>query len=227
MIGKEEFKEIQEAMQGGIHLVSGEINPEGLPVPERLIGYYYCNKSKGCVLFYNSGVNEMIGGFDTIVNAANKKCLGGGGVDGVISDQGGEALLLARQSLPVDDKGYRCLPGNSVVTAPGDFPTVDRIIHAVAPNFREYENEGEALKILRKTYDSVFEKGRSEGSMSYGIPALAAGFYRGSCPLKKILETGVRKLIQEADSTGSIKIDFCVYTQEEADVLKEILEEMK
>lgn len=227
MIRKEKFKGIQQAMRSGTHLVSGGINPEGLPFFEAMIGYYFSPESKGFVLFYHSGVVDMVGGFDTIVNAANKECLGGGGVDGVISDWGGESLLLARQSLPVDDKGYRCLPGNSVVTVPGDFPTVKRIIHAVAPNFQEYENEEEALEILGKTYDSIFEKGRTEGSVSYGIPALAAGFYRGSCPLKKILETGVRKLMQEAGSTGSIKIDFCVYTQEEADVLKEILEEMK
>ena len=87
-----------------------------------------------------------------IVNAANEGCLGGGGVDGAISDAGGPNLLQDRMALPfatVDDgegckralNGVRCLTGDAVITGPGDYGDlgVSYVIHAVGPNYMMYD----------------------------------------------------------------------------------------
>ena len=59
---------------------------------------------------------------DAIVNAANEVCLGGGGVDGVITKEGGEGLAQARRNLPfIKGTRIRCRTVRfpSVIMHPG------------------------------------------------------------------------------------------------------------
>ena len=51
-----------------------------------------------------------------IVNAANQRCLGGGGVDAAITRAGGEGLRKAREALPSSSAGVRCPTGEAVRT---------------------------------------------------------------------------------------------------------------
>jgi O-acetyl-ADP-ribose deacetylase (regulator of RNase III) len=79
-----------------------------------------------------------------IVNAANEGCLGGGDVDGAISDAGGDRLLKARLALPTmvttTRKSVRCPTGQAVLTGPDRFGTlkVPFVVHAVGPNYHDY-----------------------------------------------------------------------------------------
>ena len=53
---------------------------------------------------------------DAIVNAANQKMLGGGGVDGAIHRAAGPALLKACQAIPEVRPGVRCPAGEARIT---------------------------------------------------------------------------------------------------------------
>lgn len=69
---------------------------------------------------------------DAIVNAANEGCLGGGGIDGAISEAGGQPLFKARLALP-QKNGVRLLTGQAVLTISGDIFNAPYVIHALGP----------------------------------------------------------------------------------------------
>ena len=65
---------------------------------------------------------------DAIVNAANQRLAGGGGVDGAIHRAGGPGIMAeTRQKYP-----QGCPPGSAVITAAGTL-RARYVIHAVGP----------------------------------------------------------------------------------------------
>ena len=81
---------------------------------------------------------------DAIVNPANERCLGGGGLDGAISSAGGGSLAEARRELPEVTPGVRCPTGNAVITISGDLADttpIKFVIHAVGPIFARDASE--------------------------------------------------------------------------------------
>jgi hypothetical protein len=70
---------------------------------------------------------------DAIVNAANERCLGGGGVDGAIHRAAGPRLVEACRQLPQVSPDVRCPTGEAVVT-PGFNLPAKFVIHTVGPN---------------------------------------------------------------------------------------------
>src|SRR5262247_4192544 len=69
---------------------------------------------------------------DAIVNAANTKLSGGGGVDGAIHRAAGPDLRRECASLPVGADGRRC-PTGDVRTTSGGSLKARFVIHAVGP----------------------------------------------------------------------------------------------
>ena len=75
-----------------------------------------------------------------IVNAANRGCQGGGGVDGAITRAGGDELRKLRRRLPKPFPGIedRCETGDAVRTTAAEGTSLGRlnvktVIHAVGP----------------------------------------------------------------------------------------------
>src|ERR1700689_3362190 len=73
---------------------------------------------------------------DAIVNAANTKLAGGGGVDGAIHRAAGLALKEECLLLPADERGQRCPTAEVRVTGAGTLPA-RWVIHAVGPFYNE------------------------------------------------------------------------------------------
>ena len=108
---------------------------------------------------------------DAIVNAANSRLAGGGGVDGAIHRAGGPSIMAqTRQTYP-----QGCPTGDAVITGAGKL-AAQYVIHAVGPVWSGGDRgEQESLaSAYRKCLDLAVENGC--GSVS--CPSLSTGAYR-------------------------------------------------
>src|SRR6187399_256182 len=81
---------------------------------------------------------------DAIVNAANERMLGGGGVDGAIHRAAGPRLLDACRAIPEVRPGVRCPTGEARIT-PGFRLPARFVIHTVGPVWQGGDRDEDAL----------------------------------------------------------------------------------
>ena len=110
---------------------------------------------------------------DAIVNAANPKLLGGGGVDGAIHRAAGPALLQACRSVPEVRPGVRCPTGEARIT-PGFELRARYVIHTVGP---VYSGRSEDTVLLSAAYRSSLGLAVENGLESIAFPAISCGVY--------------------------------------------------
>jgi O-acetyl-ADP-ribose deacetylase (regulator of RNase III) len=111
---------------------------------------------------------------DAIVNAANERMLGGGGVDGAIHRAAGPELLEACRAVPEVRSGVRCPTGESRIT-PGFRLTARYVIHTVGPVWRG-GRAGES-ELLAGCYFTSLELARQHNLESIAFPAISCGIY--------------------------------------------------
>lgn len=107
---------------------------------------------------------------DAIVNAANSRLAGGGGVDGAIHRAGGPQIMEQTQA----EHPQGCPTGSAVITGAGRLPA-RYVVHAVGPVWHG-GGSGEA-ELLANAYRSSLALAVSEGCRSVAFPALSAGAY--------------------------------------------------
>lgn len=106
---------------------------------------------------------------DAVVNAANRRMRGGGGVDGAIHRAGGPAILedcVARFSsgLATGDAGW---------TTGGELPA-RWIIHVVGPNYAAGERD---RALLTSCYGRALQVADELGVRTMAFPLVSAGVY--------------------------------------------------
>ncbi|GAB6164037.1 O-acetyl-ADP-ribose deacetylase [Thermostilla marina] len=112
---------------------------------------------------------------DAIVNAANSRLAGGGGVDGAIHRRGGPSIMAETQA----KYPQGCPTGSAVISTAGDLPA-KFVIHAVGPIWRG-GNAGER-DLLASAYRRSLELAVEHDCRSVAFPALSAGAYRYPLP---------------------------------------------
>lgn len=117
---------------------------------------------------------------DAIVNAANAKLAGGGGVDGAIHRAGGPSILEECRTLG------GCPTGSAVATRAGKLPA-KFVFHAVGPVYRGKEQDVEQLASCHlKCLDLAVEK----GCRSIAFPAISTGAYGYPLPEASVIAVG-------------------------------------
>jgi len=104
---------------------------------------------------------------DAIVNAANSRLAGGGGVDGAIHRAGGPSILEECRKIG------GCPTGSAVSTTAGSLPA-KFVFHAVGPVYHGREKDVEQLASCHlRCLDLAVEK----GCRSISFPAISTGAY--------------------------------------------------
>lgn len=110
---------------------------------------------------------------DAIVNAANEKMLGGGGVDGAIHRAAGPALLEACRAVPELRPGVRCPTGEARLTS-GCALAARYVIHTVGPVYGGRPRDAE---LLASAFRASLELAVEQGLRSIAFPAISCGVY--------------------------------------------------
>ena len=118
---------------------------------------------------------------DAVVNAANRRLLGGGGVDGAIHRAAGAERLQAACRVIGE-----CAPGRAVVTDGFDLPA-RFIIHTVGPVWHG-GTAGEP-ETLAACYRNALAVADEVGARSIAFPAISTGVY--GFPLGQAAELAV------------------------------------
>ncbi|CAN6467309.1 unnamed protein product [Victoria cruziana] len=111
---------------------------------------------------------------DAIVNAANERMLGGGGVDGAIHRAAGPELREACWNVPEVRPGVRCPTGEARITGAYRLP-VSRVIHTVGPIY-DLDEHPEAS--LRSAYRNCLRIAKENHIQYIAFPAISCGVFR-------------------------------------------------
>lgn len=158
------------------------------------------------------------GATDAIVNAANERMLGGGGVDGAIHRAAGPQLVQACRKVPEVKPGVRCPTGEARITPAFDLP-VSRVIHTVGPI---YDMDKQPEVSLKNAYENSLKLAKENGIQYVAFPAISCGVFR--YPPKEASNIAISAAQQ---FSGDIKeVHFVLFSDELYDVWRETAQEM-
>jgi O-acetyl-ADP-ribose deacetylase (regulator of RNase III) len=126
---------------------------------------------------------------DAIVNAANQRMLGGGGVDGAIHRAAGPALYEACLKVPEVRPGVRCPTGEAHITPGFDLPA-KFVIHTVGPVYRDGRH-GEP-ELLATCYRNSLALAAENHCRSIAFPCISTGVY--GYPIEDAAKIAVREV---------------------------------
>lgn len=136
---------------------------------------------------------------DAMVNAANARLAGGGGVDGAIHRRGGPTIMRETDRRYPDG----CPTGSAVITAAGQLPC-KYVIHAVGPVWHGGGQREQEL--LASAYRRCLELAVEHECQSLAFPSLSTGAY--GFPLDKAAQVAlatVSRFLREQERPALVR----------------------
>jgi len=169
-----------------------------------------------------SSVIELVQGditkqdVDAIVNAANSRLAGGGGVDGAIHRAGGPAIMKECREIG------GCPTGQAVITTAGNLPA-KHVIHTVGPVYRG--GTGNEAGLLENAYRNSLRVASQNGCESVAFPSISTGAY--GYPVEEAARIALRTAAGYLETHSDIRlVRFVLFSEPDYDVYREALREV-
>ena len=185
--------------------------------------YYYSGMERR---FSNGKLIRLVVGditrlpVDAMVNAANARLAGGGGVDGAIHRAGGPAIMRELDAIRAETAG--CPTGSAVVTSAGELPA-RHVFHAVGPVYRG--GQGEAA-LLASCYRTCLRLAEERSVRVISFPSISTGVY--GYPIEEAAPVALREVIRHLGepSSAAREVIFVLFARKDYDVYARALEEL-
>ena len=155
---------------------------------------------------------------DAIVNAANERMLGGGGVDGAIHRAAGRELYEACFRVTEVRPGVRCPTGEARIT-PGFQLPAKHVVHTVGPVYRD-GHHGESGK-LAACYRNSLALAAANGCASIAFPCISTGVY--GYPAEAAAEIAVREVKAFLDTHPDMEVTFCCFSARALEIYRALV----
>jgi len=153
---------------------------------------------------------------DAIVNAANARLAGGGGVDGAIHRAGGPAIMAACKKIG------GCPTGFAVATTGGKLKA-KWVIHAVGPIYAGLPQDAVTLA---RTYTSSLRCAMEKKCASVAFPSISTGIY--GYPIEQAAPIAINTCAEFVKDNPSIKmIRFVLFSDPDFALYVKLLEQLK
>ena len=155
---------------------------------------------------------------DAIVNAANQRMLGGGGVDGAIHRAAGRELYDACLAIPEVRPGVRCPTGEARIT-PGFRLPAKWVVHTAGPVW--YGGECGEAGLLAACYRNALALAVDHACRSIAFPCISTGVY--GYPIEAAAAIAVREVRSFLASHPDLDVVFCCFSDRDAAVYGRLL----
>jgi O-acetyl-ADP-ribose deacetylase (regulator of RNase III) len=153
---------------------------------------------------------------EAIVNAANEKLLGGGGVDGAIHRAGGPQILEECKKIG------GCPTGEARITTGGRLKA-KWVIHTVGPIYRDGKHREPEL--LANAHRNSLQLASERGIKTVAFPSISTGAY--GYPLADAARIGLRTTIEFLKAHPEISlVRFVLFGQAALRTYETVLEEL-
>lgn len=144
---------------------------------------------------------------EAIVNAANSRLAGGGGVDGAIHRAGGTEIMEACNKIREEQGG--CPTGEAVITTGGNLPA-RYVIHTVGPVWRGGKND--EARLLENAYLNSLKLAEKYSIRSIAFPNISTGVY--GYPLEEAADIAIHAVnLYLSQDTHIEKIIYVCYDE--------------
>jgi O-acetyl-ADP-ribose deacetylase (regulator of RNase III) len=152
---------------------------------------------------------------DAVVNAANSKLMGGGGVDGAIHRRGGPAILEECRRIRAERYPDGLPTGQAVATTAGHLPA-RWVIHTVGPVYAKREDRS---GLLASCHLESLRVADELGARTVAFPAISTGVY--GYPVEEAAPVAVRAV--RGAETDVTEVRFVLFDRATHDAFREAL----
>jgi len=186
----------QEAIPCCVQTVSlGKLRSPTVDGKERM-SRFLLSPSRATLVLQRGDLTRWQG--DAVVNAANSRMLGGGGVDGALHAAAGPQLREVCEKVECVRPGVRCPPGEARITPAFNLPC-KYVIHTVGPIFENLQTDGPTLE---SCYRSCLKLANEYGVKTIAFPAVSCGIY--GFPMQDAATVALKACAENAQSMQEI-----------------------